>query len=191
MIRVGLYGRHACAALAIVASLAAAAGARAAWRDPKYHKPEETSKEDFDVVVIDPDAPNAVQVGKTFAAAARNGDVQVFSAHELQEIADYLDVELPGTADEPSSDQEAELQRLEDEARERAQVDAERQAALENAGNKAPTGSPVEELPYPVLKKLAKQHEITSQKKDEILAALKDKGVITVAAEALAALTAE
>lgn len=207
MIRIGLYGRPTCAALIAVAAMATAAGARSAWRDPKYHKPEETSKEDFDAVVIDPDAPNAVQVGKTFSQLKR--DVEVFSAHELQGIADFLDVELPGSMALDSEEREAELQRLEEETRERAA--AEQQAARDEAegaerdriadeqkkaeeASAGSNGTPLEEIGYPALKKLAKQVGLAlgaNPKGEKIIAALKDKGIITVAAEDLAALTAE
>lgn len=180
MIRIGLYGRPACAALVIVAAMAVTAGARAAWRDPKYHKADETSKEEFDAIAIDTEAPNANAIGQSF----HDRGIPAFESLDLDVIAEFLGVPLPEEArallygsEEPSDDegddQEAEMSRLEAEAKAKAQADAA-------ANTSPPVGEAVEALSYERLKELAKTADLGlggNPAKAAIIAALLDKGI--------------
>lgn len=174
--RIGIYGRPACAALVVAAAVAAAAGATAAWRDPKVHNPGDTAKEPFDAVIIDPAAPNAAATADVFAGL-EDRTVHVFTTDDLDAFAAFLGTTVDAV-------KPAEGTAADDEG-----------SKAGNEGDKTPPPPPadklVTELPFKVLQKLAKQHEVEGRSTAAIVDGLAAKGITSITAEALASLTSE
>jgi nicotinamidase-related amidase len=148
--RIAIVGRPANAALVAAAALAAAAGARVAWRDPKHFKSGSGQTVlDFNAAVIDPKVENAAQ----YADALRAKDIPVFACEDEREREAALRAFLgiPEPANEVSGGD-----------------------AGGGAGDNEP---PIESLPYNTLVKIAKEAGLEVRRhasKPEVVAALRD-----------------